>query len=58
MATRGPLVRAVVADPLTAEAVLAGMTLQAPTSLASEAEVTTALQRLNDVPRDQVSSVP
>ena len=58
LATRGPLVRAVVPDTLTAEAVLVGMTLQAPTSLASEAEVTTALQRLNDVPRDQVSSVP
>ena len=58
MATRGPLVRAVVADPLTAEAILVGVTLEAPASLASPEEVTAALQRLNDVPRDQISSVP
>jgi hypothetical protein len=58
METRGPLVRAVVEDALVAEAVLAGLALEAPTGLSSATEVTAALQRLNDIPRDQISAVP
>lgn len=58
MATRGPLVRAVVKDALVAEAVLGGLALEAPASLSSAAEVTAALQRLNDIPRDQRSALP